>query len=203
VRLIIDDMTAPASNFPKLRAQVSHAVWGRLRNPALWPTLLVEAVRALRRIRNSYFPKIGCVPKLHVFARDREKLEHFTRALVGRVGELYPFCEAKVRPGRAVRKSTDNLLARWLDLRRGGWSRQLRDSSWLVLRIETWLVDGTDPDEGDPITAGDLRVSIGSSSDSIASVPLRGSDAEMVREVCERLTEAFFQNLRAGGKFER
>jgi hypothetical protein len=143
---------------------------------------------------------VGCVPKLHVFARDREKLDHFAKALASRVQELYPFCDAKVRLGRAVRQSADNLLARWLDLRRGGWNRQLRDSSWLVLRIETWLVDGTEPEEGDAITAGDLRVSIDPSSESMASVQLRGSEAEMVREACEHLTEAFFQNLGAGRK---
>lgn len=148
----------PAGEFRGLRRRVQRQVLLRMLNLSQWPALARGVMPWVKRTWRLHFPKRGCVPKVHVWGGGGADPDAFAAALGKRISEVFPFPAVTVRAGRRVDRGSGGGLARWLDLRRGGWNRQLRDSSWLMLQIETWQAE---PDPGDAVTAGDFHFQAG------------------------------------------
>jgi len=171
----------PRESFGKLQREARRIVLARLLRPPQWPALAKGVIPWVLRTSKLYFPLRGCVPKVHVHGRDLATAGFFAATLAERATAVFPFPSVVVRPGRNVRRGGEGMIARGIDLKRGGWNRQIRDSSWLALRIEVW--PGT-PDPGDAITPGDLQVEAG-----------RQEADEVLSRTLDRIGDALIANL--------
>lgn len=198
VAALVLDWKGSEDDCRALQLQAKMAMFRRAVLPRWWGTNLRRFFPWLIRSWKLHVPPRGCVPKVIIVASERTLLDNFTKAFATRVEATLPIAAVVVRTGRPGPKP------RWigehlLQLARGGWARDLRDSSWLFLLVDCWLQDpktGFGP--GTKVTPYDLVLELG--GDAISSHPdacvLRGEKIDaLVEEAIQLLGDRFLKNL--------
>jgi hypothetical protein len=153
--------------------------------PVNWIRDLRSLTPWFKKTLKLHFPNRGCAPKVHLVCLPAFRIEDLLDLLLEYFNVSFPFTSVTLKQGRILPSAGKTFIARAGQLRTDGMAYQLRDSSRIVLRIETWgSIKEVPHDMDSRITPGDFVHEV-KSTDLIAEVKTLG----------EAVSDAFLTNL--------
>lgn len=182
--LISEQDSAP---FSQLRNRARKHVVLRACHPTYWARDLQSLPPWFKKTLKLHFPDLGCAPKVHVVCKSANRASDLLDLLQEYFKVGFPFTSVILKKGRSLRHSGTSVFCRAWELQTEGKAYQIRDSSRIVLRIETWdSIEAVPTDDDSRITPGDF-VHIVKDTDLNAEA----------RTLGEAISDAFLANLTA------